>query len=116
MTHGAAVRYSRTVQTCLWLDGGSVAEHPAVFQRGWPLVVAVQLVGHTWALFGATAPLRSRCSMAGSQDSFVLQRVKKDVDKGTQHSDMFLLKPEEGGEGTAGPEAWLGCVLGVDCL
>lgn len=42
--------------------------------------------------------------MAGSQDSFVLQRVKKDVDKGTQHSDMFLLKPEEGGEGTAVPE------------
>lgn len=42
-------------------------------------------------------------SRAASQDSFVLQRVKKDVDKGTQHSDMFLLKPEEGGEGTAVP-------------
>lgn len=54
--------------------------------------------------------------MAGSQDSFVLQRVKKDVDKGTQHSDMFLLKPEEGGEGTAVPETWLGFVLGVGCL
>ena len=37
-------------------------------------------------------------------------RVKKDVDKGTQHSDMFLLKPEEGGEGTAVLED---CVLGV---
>ncbi|XP_048648569.1 kelch domain-containing protein 4 isoform X5 [Marmota marmota marmota] len=27
------------------------------------------------------------------------KRVKKDVDRGTQHSDMFLLKPEDGGEG-----------------
>nr|XP_045015433.1 kelch domain-containing protein 4 isoform X1 [Jaculus jaculus] len=26
------------------------------------------------------------------------QRIKKDVDRGIQHSDMFLLKPEEGGE------------------
>lgn len=53
-------------------------------------------------------PLRSllvllQHSRAASQDAFVLQRVKKDVDKGTQHSDMFLLKPEEGGEGTAVP-------------
>lgn len=31
---------------------------------------------------------------------FLLQRVKKDVDRGTQHSDMFLMKHEEGGEGT----------------
>lgn len=36
-----------------------------------------------------------------SHDSpFPLQRVKKDVDKGTQHSDMFLLKSEEGREGS----------------
>lgn len=50
--------------------------------------------------------------MAGSQDAFVLQRVKKDVDKGTQHSDMFLLKPEEGAEGTAVPETGLPVSLG----
>ncbi|CAO2609676.1 Kelch domain-containing protein 4 [Lemmus lemmus] len=49
---------------------------------------------------------RSGCLMAVTpQGSIVVyggyskQRVKKDVDKGTQHSDMFLLKPEEGGEG-----------------
>lgn len=30
---------------------------------------------------------------------FLLQRVRKDVDRGTQHSDMFLLKAEEGREG-----------------
>nr|XP_011751701.1 kelch domain-containing protein 4 [Macaca nemestrina] len=33
-----------------------------------------------------------------SHNSFLLQRVKKDVDKGTRHSDMFLLKPEDGRE------------------
>lgn len=38
---------------------------------------------------------------------FLLQRVKKDVDRGTQHSDMFLLQPEDGREGTGtGPWAW----------
>lgn len=38
---------------------------------------------------------------------FLLQRVKKDVDRGTQHSDMFLLQPEDGREGTgAGLWAW----------
>ncbi|XP_055476876.1 kelch domain-containing protein 4 isoform X2 [Psammomys obesus] len=49
---------------------------------------------------------RSGCLMAVTpQGSIAIyggyskQRVKKDVDKGTQHSDMFLLKPEEGGEG-----------------
>ncbi|KAB1260495.1 Kelch domain-containing protein 4 [Camelus dromedarius] len=30
---------------------------------------------------------------------FLLQRVRKDVDRGIQHSDMFLLKSEEGREG-----------------
>lgn len=34
-----------------------------------------------------------------SHNSFLLQRVKKDVDRGTRHSDMFLLKPEDGREG-----------------
>ncbi|XP_051024624.1 kelch domain-containing protein 4 [Acomys russatus] len=49
---------------------------------------------------------RSGCLMAVTpQGSIAIyggyskQRVKKDVDKGIQHSDMFLLKPEEGGEG-----------------
>ncbi|MEJ1284225.1 kelch domain containing 4 [Cricetulus griseus] len=49
---------------------------------------------------------RSGCLMAVTpQGSIAIyggyskQRVKKDVDKGTQHSDMFLLKPEEAGEG-----------------
>uniref|UniRef100_G3UZ63 Kelch domain containing 4 n=1 Tax=Mus musculus TaxID=10090 RepID=G3UZ63_MOUSE len=49
---------------------------------------------------------RSGCLMAVTpQGSIAIyggyskQRVKKDVDKGTQHSDMFLLKPAEGGEG-----------------
>nr|XP_027789042.1 kelch domain-containing protein 4 isoform X1 [Marmota flaviventris] len=49
---------------------------------------------------------RSGCQMSVTpQGSIVIyggyskQRVKKDVDRGTQHSDMFLLKPEDGGEG-----------------
>ncbi|XP_036296399.1 kelch domain-containing protein 4 isoform X7 [Pipistrellus kuhlii] len=49
---------------------------------------------------------RSGCQMSVTpQGSIVIyggyskQRVKKDVDKGTQHSDMFLLKSEEGKEG-----------------
>lgn len=86
-----------------------MAEQAAAFQRGWPLVVAIKSVSHIGALHGAAVPLWCCCSMAASQGSFVLQRVKKDVDKGTQHSDMFLLKPEDGGEGTAVPRdfAWL---------
>uniref|UniRef100_A0A2K5S2V8 Kelch domain containing 4 n=1 Tax=Cebus imitator TaxID=2715852 RepID=A0A2K5S2V8_CEBIM len=46
---------------------------------------------------------RSGCQMSVTpQGGIVLyggyskQRVKKDVDKGTRHSDMFLLKPEDG--------------------
>lgn len=105
--------WSESHGTDLWLDRNSVAEHTAVFQHDWPLVVALKSVSHVWALHGAAAPLKCCCSLAGSQDFFVLQRVKKDVDKGTQHSDMFLLKPEEAGEGTA--VAWL-CGLGVGCI
>ncbi|XP_078214048.1 kelch domain-containing protein 4 isoform X2 [Callithrix jacchus] len=48
---------------------------------------------------------RSGCQMSVTpQGGIVLyggyskQRVKKDVDKGTRHSDMFLLKPEDGRE------------------
>uniref|UniRef100_A0A8C8TIA3 Kelch domain containing 4 n=1 Tax=Peromyscus maniculatus bairdii TaxID=230844 RepID=A0A8C8TIA3_PERMB len=55
---------------------------------------------------GAGPTPRSGCLMAVTpQGSIAIyggyskQRVKKDVDKGTQHSDMFLLKPEDGGEG-----------------
>lgn len=55
---------------------------------------------------GAGPTPRSGCLMAVTpQGSIAIyggyskQRVKKDVDKGTQHSDMFLLKPAEGGEG-----------------
>lgn len=33
----------------------------------------------------------------------LVQRVRKDVDRGTQHGDMFLLKPEEGREGMCAP-------------
>uniref|UniRef100_A0A480LXW2 Kelch domain-containing protein 4 isoform X2 n=1 Tax=Sus scrofa TaxID=9823 RepID=A0A480LXW2_PIG len=49
---------------------------------------------------------RSGCQMSVTpQGSIVIyggyskQRVRKDVDRGTQHGDMFLLKPEEGREG-----------------
>ncbi|XP_036896115.1 kelch domain-containing protein 4 [Sturnira hondurensis] len=49
---------------------------------------------------------RSGCQMSVTpQGSIVVyggyskQRVRKDVDRGTQHSDMFLLKSEEGREG-----------------
>lgn len=87
--------------TDLWMHRDSVAEHTAVIQHDWPLVVALKSVCHICDLRGTAAPVMCCCSLAGSQDFCVLQRVKKDVDKGTQHSDMFLLKPEEGGEGTA---------------
>ena len=66
-----------------------------------------------WSKLSPSGPgpmSRSGCLMAViSQGSIAIyggyskQRVKKDVDKGTQHSDMFLLKPAEGGEGTAVP-------------
>ena len=62
-----------------------------------------------WSKLSPSGPgpmSRSGCLMAViSQGSIAIyggyskQRVKKDVDKGTQHSDMFLLKSEEGGEG-----------------
>ncbi|XP_047384840.1 kelch domain-containing protein 4 isoform X2 [Sciurus carolinensis] len=49
---------------------------------------------------------RSGCQMSVTPQGGIViyggyskQRVKKDVDRGTQHSDMFLLKPEDGGEG-----------------
>ncbi|XP_037371651.1 kelch domain-containing protein 4 isoform X2 [Talpa occidentalis] len=49
---------------------------------------------------------RSGCQMSVTPQGSILiyggyskQRVKKDVDRGTQHADMFLLTPEGGAEG-----------------
>ncbi|XP_023560972.1 kelch domain-containing protein 4 [Octodon degus] len=71
-------------------------------------VYAFSLDTFTWSKLspaGSGPTPRSGCQMAVTpQGSIVIyggyskQRVKKDVDRGTQHSDMFLLKHEEGGE------------------
>nr|KAF6407048.1 kelch domain containing 4 [Molossus molossus] len=63
----------------------------------------------TWSKLSpsGTGPTpRSGCQMSVTPQGGIViyggyskQRVKKDVDKGTQHSDMFLLKSEEGREG-----------------
>eukprot|EP00069_Balaena_mysticetus_P005955 bmy_18286T0 len=70
---------------------------------------AFNLDAFTWSRLSpsGTGPTpRSGCQMTvTAQGSIVIyggyskQRVKKDVDRGTQHSDMFLLKAEEGREG-----------------
>ncbi|XP_054934805.1 kelch domain-containing protein 4 isoform X2 [Physeter macrocephalus] len=70
---------------------------------------AFNLDAFTWSRLSpsGTGPTpRSGCQLTvTAQGSLVLyggyskQRVKKDVDRGTQHSDMFLLKAEEGREG-----------------
>ncbi|OCT84541.1 hypothetical protein XELAEV_18022695mg [Xenopus laevis] len=67
-------------------------------------VYTFNLDSFTWAKLSpsGTAPLpRSGCQMITNQDGSVViyggyskQRVKKDVDKGTIHTDMFLLKQE----------------------
>uniref|UniRef100_A0A8C5W034 Kelch domain containing 4 n=1 Tax=Microcebus murinus TaxID=30608 RepID=A0A8C5W034_MICMU len=72
-------------------------------------VYAFNLDTFTWSKLcpSGTGPSpRSGCQMSVTpQGSIVIyggyskQRVKKDVDKGTPHSDMFLLKPDEGREG-----------------
>ncbi|XP_075833605.1 kelch domain-containing protein 4 isoform X2 [Microtus pennsylvanicus] len=72
-------------------------------------VYAFSLDTFQWSKLSPSGPgptPRSGCLMAVTpQGSIAIyggyskQRVKKDVDKGTQHSDMFLLKPEEGREG-----------------
>lgn len=54
------------------------------------------------------------CGTCSHGSLFLLQRVRKDVDRGTQHSDMFLLKAEEGREGMCavpGTSHVGGCVL-----
>ncbi|XP_030894777.1 kelch domain-containing protein 4 isoform X4 [Leptonychotes weddellii] len=77
-------------------------------------VYAFNLDTFTWSRLspsGAGPAPRSGCQMSITpQGSIVIyggyskQRVKKDVDRGTQHSDMFLLQPEDGRE--AGRWAW----------
>ncbi|XP_027474338.2 kelch domain-containing protein 4 isoform X1 [Zalophus californianus] len=77
-------------------------------------VYAFNLDTFVWsrlAPLGAGPTPRSGCQMSVTpQGSIVIyggyskQRVKKDVDRGTQHSDMFLLQPEDGRE--AGRWAW----------
>ncbi|XP_033613725.1 kelch domain-containing protein 4 isoform X2 [Fukomys damarensis] len=72
-------------------------------------VYAFSLDTFTWSKLCPVGPgptARSGCQMSVTpQGSIVIyggyskQRVRKDVDRGTQHSDMFLLKHEEGGEG-----------------
>ncbi|KAM6176739.1 kelch domain-containing protein 4 [Erethizon dorsatum] len=72
-------------------------------------VYAFSLDTFTWSKLSPSGPgptPRSGCQMSVTpQGSIVIyggyskQRVKKDVDRGTQHSDMFLLKHEEGSEG-----------------
>ncbi|XP_006046186.3 kelch domain-containing protein 4 isoform X3 [Bubalus bubalis] len=72
-------------------------------------VYAFNLDTFTWSKLSpsGTGPTpRSGCQMTVTpQGSIIIyggyskQRVRKDVDRGTQHSDMFLLKAEDGSEG-----------------
>uniref|UniRef100_A0A2K6M943 Kelch domain containing 4 n=1 Tax=Rhinopithecus bieti TaxID=61621 RepID=A0A2K6M943_RHIBE len=71
-------------------------------------VYAFNLDTFTWSKLSpsGTGPTpRSGCQMSVTPQGGIIvyggyskQRVKKDVDKGTRHSDMFLLKPEDGRE------------------
>uniref|UniRef100_A0A8C8ZEM7 Kelch domain containing 4 n=2 Tax=Prolemur simus TaxID=1328070 RepID=A0A8C8ZEM7_PROSS len=73
-------------------------------------VYAFDLDTFTWSKLcpsGVGPSPRSGCQMSVTpQGSVVIyggyskQRIKKDVDKGTPHCDMFLLKSEEGREGS----------------
>uniref|UniRef100_A0A8C6D9F8 Kelch domain containing 4 n=1 Tax=Moschus moschiferus TaxID=68415 RepID=A0A8C6D9F8_MOSMO len=72
-------------------------------------VYAFNLDTYTWSKLSpsGTGPTpRSGCQMTVTPQGNIIiyggyskQRVRKDVDRGTQHSDMFLLKAEEGKEG-----------------
>ncbi|XP_033075156.1 kelch domain-containing protein 4 isoform X1 [Trachypithecus francoisi] len=71
-------------------------------------VYAFHLDTFTWSKLSpsGTGPTpRSGCQMSVTPQGGIVvyggyskQRVKKDVDKGARHSDMFLLKPEDGRE------------------
>ncbi|XP_031513897.1 kelch domain-containing protein 4 isoform X2 [Papio anubis] len=71
-------------------------------------VYAFNLDTFTWSKLspsGMGPTPRSGCQMSVTPQGGIViyggyskQRVKKDVDKGTRHSDMFLLKPEDGRE------------------
>uniref|UniRef100_A0A5F8A5T2 Kelch domain containing 4 n=1 Tax=Macaca mulatta TaxID=9544 RepID=A0A5F8A5T2_MACMU len=71
-------------------------------------VYAFNLDTFTWSKLSpsGTGPTpRSGCQMSVTPQGGIViyggyskQRVKKDVDKGMRHSDMFLLKPEDGRE------------------
>lgn len=71
-------------------------------------VYAFNLDTFTWSKLSpsGTGPTpRSGCQMSITPQGGIViyggyskQRVKKDVDRGTRHSDMFLLKPEDGRE------------------
>ncbi|XP_067004041.2 kelch domain-containing protein 4 [Anabrus simplex] len=68
-------------------------------------VYAFNLENYTWKKLeptGTPPPPRSSCIMAALPDGRVLiyggyskERIKKDVDKGCVHTDMFLLTPEK---------------------
>uniref|UniRef100_A0A8B9XA13 Kelch domain containing 4 n=1 Tax=Bos mutus grunniens TaxID=30521 RepID=A0A8B9XA13_BOSMU len=72
-------------------------------------VYAFNLDTFTWSKLSpsGTGPTpRSGCQMTVTPQGNIIiyggyskQRVRKDVDRGTQHSDMFLLKAEDGSEG-----------------
>ncbi|XP_072675633.1 kelch domain-containing protein 4 isoform X1 [Canis lupus baileyi] len=73
-------------------------------------VYAFNLDTFSWSRLspsGAGPTPRSGCQMSVTPQGGIViyggyskQRVKKDVDRGTQHSDMYLLQPEDGKEGS----------------
>ncbi|XP_063235245.1 kelch domain-containing protein 4 [Bacillus rossius redtenbacheri] len=68
-------------------------------------VYAFDLTSYTWKLLepkGTPPSPRSGCIMIARNDGSVLvyggyskERIKKDVDKGSVHSDMFILQPDK---------------------
>ncbi|XP_053934854.1 kelch domain-containing protein 4 isoform X4 [Cuculus canorus] len=79
-------------------------------------VYAFSLDSFTWSKLAPSgigpAP-RSGCQMAVSPEGSIIiyggyskQRIKKDVDKGTLHTDMFLLKAEGAGKEEADKWIW----------
>ncbi|KAL4685718.1 hypothetical protein H8959_001315 [Pygathrix nigripes] len=56
---------------------------------------ALGALNEAWAAIPVMGQCRFLSRHEGTKER---KRVKKDVDKGTRHSDMFLLKPEDGRE------------------